>query len=67
MTTLVALPELLRGNEYGSVVSLQTNPNLIGTPVRRTDIGHEVAPGRLASINKLNTEAPGHVLFYSRS
>ena len=67
MTPVVALPELWRGTEYESVVSLQTTPNLIGTPVRRTDIGHEVAPDRLASINKLNTEAPGHVLFYSRS
>ncbi len=63
MTTIVALPELLRGNEYESVVSLQTNPNLIGTPVRRTDIGHEVTPGRFASITRLATEVSGHILF----
>ncbi len=68
MATLpLSLPILLRGNEYLSAVSIESNhnPNLLGTPVRKSDIGHEVNPGRLSSVSG-QTGIAGFLVFYSR-
>ncbi len=67
-TVPLALPSLLRGNAYQSVVSIETNraPNLVGTPIRKSDIGHEVDPGRLSSLDRQATLSAFFV-FYSRS
>ena len=59
------IPELLPGNDSLMVRYLS---NALGTPVRFSDIGHEVMPSRLAAVTQVT--APyhrGHVLFYSRS
>ncbi len=62
----LSLPNLLRGNEYLSAVSIETNrtPNLVGTPIRKSDIGHEVNPGRLSSASG-QTAISGFIVFYS--
>ena len=66
-TAPLTLPSLLRGNGYQSAVSIETNPNpnLVGTPIRKSDIGHEVNPGRLSSISG-QTSIFGFLVFYSR-
>jgi len=69
MATLpLNLPILFRGNEYLSAISIETNPipNLVGTPIRKSDIGHEVYPGRLGSLSRVAGYA-GFLVFYSRS
>jgi hypothetical protein len=69
MATLpLNLYSLLRGNEYLSAVSIETNPkpNLVGTPIRKSDIGHEVNPGRLSSVSG-QTGIAGFLVFYSGS
>ena len=67
MSTLpLSLPSLLRGNEYLSAVSIETNPNpnLVGTPIRKSDIGHEVHPGRLSSLSRV-ASLYAFLVFYS--
>ena len=67
-TNPLNLPDLLRGNEYLSAVSIETNPNpnLVGTPIRKSDIGHEVDPGRLSSLSR-QASLSAFFVFYSRS
>ena len=67
-TAPLTLPSLLRGNGYQSAVSIETNPNpnLVGTPIRKSDIGHEVDPGRLSSLSR-QAALSAFFVFYSRS
>ena len=67
-TNPLNLPDLLRGNEYLSAVSIETNPkpNLVGTPIRKSDIGHEVDPGRLSSLSR-QASLYAFFVFYSSS
>ena len=67
-TPPLSLPSLLRGNEYLSAVSIETNPkpNLVGTPIRKSDIGHEVDPGRLGSLARV-ASLYAFLIFYSGS
>ena len=66
-TNPLSIPNLLRGNEYGSAVSIETNhnPNLLGTPIRKSDIGHEVNPGRLSSLSG-QSSISAFLVFYSK-
>ncbi len=69
MATLpLSLPSLLRGNEYLSALSIETTrtPNLVRTPIRKSDIGHEVNPGKLSSVSG-QTGIAGFLVFYSGS
>ena len=60
----VQTPEILAGNSYDSKVYHTSRQNTIGTPLRSSDIGHEVAKSLLASTTRLNNVGVNGLLVF---
>ena len=60
----VQTPEILAGNSYDSKIYHTSRQNALGTPLRSSDIGHEVNRSLLASTTRLNNVGVSGLLVF---